>query len=657
MDDAQVQTPPLALYKRLLRHTLRYRLRFLVGVLSGLVVGGSVFAMLKVSWDLLQQVESGAGAVAAAAAPGAPAAPAAPAAAGCDAATGWARHVQAVARDLGIPIARADGRVTWQFLALGIAALLAVVLGRQAAMYLNQYCLRWLGARVVRDLRDLQFESIEAQSLSYHGRVDVGRLISRCVADTGMVEHVVSNAVADISRAPFEILGAIAFVVLFAWRKDMFDMLAVAVVGFPLCIVPLVVLGRRVRGWTHRALQRIGDLVARMHESFTCIRVVKAFHTEDAETGRFREENRRYFKAVMRAVRVEMLMGPAMELASVALGGVFLVACTLKGLRLSDIAVVAVAGVVVYKPIRQLSRIVPMLERGAAALGRVFETTDLNERLPEDPHPVRRAAFEREMVFEDVSFRYGPSGEPVVRHVSFTLPRGGVVAVVGATGSGKTTLANLLARFYDPTEGRVTLDGVDLRRLHVGDLRRLVGVLTQETILLRHHRLQRGLRQRGRDPRADRGRRRPGPCARLHRRPSRRLRPQGRREGLRPQRRRAPAHRDFARHPAQPADPDPRRGHQRAGHRHRAPGAGGDHAPDGQPHDLRHRPPPQHDPARRPDPGDGPGRDRRARHPRRALHRWRRVPPPLRHAVRGRGKGAGSQGSGFRDERPGSAST
>jgi subfamily B ATP-binding cassette protein MsbA len=483
VDDAQVQTPPLALYKRLLRHTLRYRLRFLVGVLSGLVVGGSVFAMLKVSWDLLQQVESGAGAVAAAAAPGAPAAPAAPAGAGGDAATGWARHVQAVARDLGIPIARADGRVTWQFLALGIAALLAVVLGRQAAMYLNQYCLRWLGARVVRDLRDLQFESIEAQSLSYHGRVDVGRLISRCVADTGMVEHVVSNAVADISRAPFEILGAIAFVVLFAWRKDMFDLLAVAVVGFPLCIVPLVVLGRRVRGWTHRALQRIGDLVARMHESFTCIRVVKAFHTEDAETGRFREENRRYFKAVMRAVRVELLMGPAMELASVALGGVFLVACTLKGLRLSDIAVVAVAGVVVYKPIRQLSRIVPMLERGAAALGRVFETTDLNERLPEDPHPVRRAAFEREMVFEDVSFRYGPSGEPVVRHVSFTLPRGGVVAVVGATGSGKTTLANLLARFYDPTEGRVTLDGVDLRRLHVGDLRRLVGVLTQETIL------------------------------------------------------------------------------------------------------------------------------------------------------------------------------
>ena len=490
MDDTASRTPPLTLYRRLLRHTMRYRGHLLIGVVSGLVVGGSVFAMLKVSWDMLNVVETSANAptpsapaTAPAAAPATtPAAVSSPAAA-LPAANAWTRQAEKYAAWIGVPVTRADGRVTWQFLVLLAAGLLVVVLGRQVAMYLNQYCLRWLGARVVRDLRNQQFEAIEMQSLSYHGGVDVGRLISRCVADTGMVEHVVSTTVADVSRAPFEILGAVAFVVLFARQRHMFDLLAIGIVAFPLCIVPLVILGRRVRGWTHRSLQRISDLVVRMHENFTCIRVVKAFHTEVAESARFREENQRYFKAVMRAIRMELLMGPAMELASVALGIVFLVVCALKGLRLSDIAVVAVAGVVVYKPIRQLTRIVPTLERGAAALARVFETLDLDQRLPEDPDPVRKASFDDAIVFDDVSFRYGAAGEPGVRHAAFAVPRGKVVAVVGATGSGKTTLANLLARFYDPTGGRVTLDGIDLRRLHVGDLRKLVGVLTQETIL------------------------------------------------------------------------------------------------------------------------------------------------------------------------------
>ncbi|MEI6211179.1 MAG: ABC transporter ATP-binding protein [bacterium] len=478
MNKTRQEISPGQLYRRLFSHILRYRTHLLVGVASGLVVGSSVFVMLQVSWQMLTVVESNVNTVPAVA-------PAAPAGA-VDlppAAVKWTRQAERLADLIGVPVARADGRVTWQFLALGMLALLVVVLGRQVAIYLNQYCLRWLGARVVRDQRDQQFEAIESQSLSFYGRMDVGRLISRSVADTSVVDGVISQTVADISRAPFEILGAIVFVVLFAQKKDMFDLLVLAILGFPLCIVPVIVLGRRVRNWTHRSLERISDLVVRMHENFTCIRVVKAFHTEAAEIGRFAEENRNYFKTIMRAIRVELLISPAMEVVGVCLGCIFLLVCVCKGLHLSDMAVIAVAGVIVYKPIRQLSRIVPTLERGAAALTRIFETIDFNERLPERPDAVRKTSFDDRIVFEDASFRYTAAGQPVIRHASFAIPRGSTVAVVGATGSGKTTLANLLARFYDPTDGCVRMDGVDLRDIKIADLRKLVGVLTQETLL------------------------------------------------------------------------------------------------------------------------------------------------------------------------------
>jgi len=350
-------------------------------------------------------------------------------------------------------------------------------------MYLNQYCMRWLGARVVRDLRDDLFVSMEAQSLQYHGRIDVGRQISRNIADTGIIEHVINSAMAEASRSPFEIAGALVFMILFAHKNHMFDLLGLTVISFPLFVVPLVILGRRVRLWTKRALERISDLLSLMHENLTCIRVVKAFHMEEAEAARFRETNKRYFKTVMRAVRVELGIGPLMEAVGILLGCVFLVICFARNLSLAAIIPIGAAALLVYRPVRTLAKIVPVFERGAAAQARIFETLDLDMRLPEAPQPVRKSRFEKGIVFEDVSFRYAADGEPVISHASFEVPRGGMVAVVGATGSGKTTLANLLARFYDPVEGGVRIDGVDLRDIAIADLRKLVGVLTQETLL------------------------------------------------------------------------------------------------------------------------------------------------------------------------------
>lgn len=473
-------------YKRLMGYACRYRGHLLVGVLGGILCGGSLFGLLQLSPQVLGMLDT----PPVLSSPDAPA-PAAtemplaatPAPAHRNKVPGWQKEAQKWADRFHLPLTYADGRLTWQAVLVGLTLLPLIVGLRLAAMYLNQYCLRWLGARVVRDLRNDLFVSMESQSLKYHGRVDVGRQISRNIADTTIIEHVINSSLAEASRAPFEIIGALIFVIIFAREHAMFDLLALLFISFPLFIVPLVILGRRVRVWTRRALERISDLVSHMHENLTCIRVVKAFHMEDSEAVRFGETNKRYFKTVMRAVRVELAIGPLMESVAILLAGAFLVICFAKGLRFSEIIPVGAAAMLVYRPIRGLAKIVPAFERGAAAQARIFETLDLDIRLPEAPNPVSKAIFDDGLVFEDVSFQYHPTGEPVIRHASFTLPRGGMVAVVGATGSGKTTLANLLARFYDPTEGCVRMDGVDLRDIRIGDLRKLVGILTQETLL------------------------------------------------------------------------------------------------------------------------------------------------------------------------------
>jgi subfamily B ATP-binding cassette protein MsbA len=354
---------------------------------------------------------------------------------------------------------------------------------RCLAMYLNRYHMRWVGSRVVRDIRDQLFSRLQSQSLKFFGRNDVGQMISNCTNDAAVVEQMLSVTVADLTRAPFEIAASLVFVVLFTIENRMLSLLAIALVVFPLCIVPIAILGRRLKRYSHSVLGRISMLVSRMHENFTGIRVVKAYHMEKKEDERFRSMNKEYFRSTIRALRAELLMHPMMEAVASFLALGFLGLCYMKGITFGQIAAVGMAGVMAYKPIKGLVQINANLQRGAAALDRIFAVLDTDTALKESPHPVVVSRFADGIMFEAVDFRYAEEGDLTVRDISFEIPRGHVVAVVGETGSGKTTLANLLARFYDPTAGRILLDGVDLRDIEVASLRKLIGVVTQETIL------------------------------------------------------------------------------------------------------------------------------------------------------------------------------
>ncbi|MEI6810188.1 MAG: ABC transporter ATP-binding protein, partial [bacterium] len=298
-----------------------------------------------------------------------------------------------------------------------------------------------------------------------------------------VVESVVATTISDCATAPLVMVGASVFVVIYAIQCNMLPLVASMFLVFPLCIIPIVVLGRIVKRYTHRALERISDLVSRMHETFTGIRVVKAFHTEKIEFEKFQSVSVSYFKSVVRALKAELFMAPLMEAAGVLLIGAFLIICYSQHIPFARLTPLLLPAIIVYRPIRQMARLNANIQRGGAALDRIFSLLDTDTVIKESPVAVKVAEFKDRVVFENVTFSYGPDTEPAVSDICLEVPRGGVVALVGETGTGKTTIANLLARFYDPTAGRILLDGVDIREIKIDSLRKLIGVVTQETIL------------------------------------------------------------------------------------------------------------------------------------------------------------------------------
>ncbi len=491
-------------FRRLLRYTKPYRVRLCVGLLAGAMAGGSLFGALRLSPTLIRSFIQGTipgltpvpGAIAV---PGAPALdpvtsgvtpPSAPAA---DAAPLGVIVKPAKLKELGtfekfarslhITTSRADGTMTWQFLLLLVLGLPFFMLLRAAAIYLNHYCMRWVGARVVVDLRNDLFTRLVGQSLGYFGKIDVGHLISRCTYDTSLIEHTIAVAIADLAQAPMEIAAAVVFIVLAAAEYHLLHVVVVLFGVFAFCIVPIIILGRYVRRYTHRALERISELVSRMQEVFTGIRVVKAYHTEEQEIARFLQLAKNYFRTVIRTLRYELMMAPLMEVVAVACACGFLVYCYSMRIGFDIIIPVGGAAMMAYRPLKLLAKVNASLQRTAAACERIFNLLDTDTALRERPNPVRLHTFSDRVEFEHVDFNYDAGSLPVLHDVHFSLQRGTAIAFVGETGSGKTTVAGLLARFFDPVQGRVLIDGHDLRDIEIASLRRLVGILSQETIL------------------------------------------------------------------------------------------------------------------------------------------------------------------------------
>ena len=485
-------------YGRLWKAARPYRFRIFIGILCGMLTASTLIPIFQVIQPTLDKVGESESAVVAAHHEEAPHAEtvAADAPAG-GVASKTADKVQKKSKGIlkqydkakkfaakfGIEMQDADDELgaPLMFAILVIVPLMALL--RCGLMFLNHYCLTWAGMNTVKDLRCDILHHIQRQSMQFHGRIDVGQLMSRSTSDPHQVQIIIQHVLQELAQAPFEIAVSVGFIVYTAIENNMLPTLGLIVVGFPMFMLPVVFLSKRIRKWSKRSLERFSVVGSRIHEILTCVRVVKAYHTEEFENKKYDDANRNMLKATLRSVRWGLLVGPAVETVGILLLCGFVVWCFVARVKLSAIVPMLAPLLIIYKPLKQLSKLQVQIEQGRAALARIFSILDVRMELPQSANAVEKKSFDDRIVFDNVSFRYDTQDRDAVHNASFEIPRGKVVAVVGGTGSGKSTMSGLLARFFDPREGRVTMDGIDIRDMRIADLRSLIGSVMQETLL------------------------------------------------------------------------------------------------------------------------------------------------------------------------------
>lgn len=359
-----------------------------------------------------------------------------------------------------------------------ILSIPVVMFLRSLFTYLNIYLVNWASTRAVADLRIKVFSHLQNLPLSFFSQANTGDLISRVTSDTQSLRVIVGSSLASLVSDPITILA------LLGWLLSQQPLLTFfSVVVLPVCIIPISIYARKVRQSAKAMQTHTADLSKLMHESFTGNRIIKAYNLEDKVLADFRATTRKFVSQTMRVVRSNEIPGSVTEF----LGGVgvtfilFYIVFKKSSMTQGDFSGFLVAMFSMYKPIKNLTRLHNQLHQAQAASQRVFELLDTQSDMAEPASPKPLNAANADIRFENISFSYGE--KLVLRNINLTVKSGQLVALVGSTGSGKTTLANLLPRFYDPQQGCVKIGATDIRDVSIKELRRQIAVVSQETIL------------------------------------------------------------------------------------------------------------------------------------------------------------------------------
>lgn len=385
----------------------------------------------------------------------------------------WARKLPDFARDWLVERSKNGGATT-----LLVATIPLVFMIRGLVTYLNVYLLSWVSIRAVTDLRIRLFTHLIGMPASFFSGSRSAELMSRVLADTEMLRATIANSISTLVKDPVTLIAMLGY--LF-WSYPKLTGLSMLVL--PLCIVPIAVFGRKGRKATASMQQHVADLSNAIVEGFSGIRIVKAYNLENAVVRQFRETANKFISNYMKVVRSTETPGPLLEFAG-SIGVALLLLYAVHQSQRPDaraFLTLVLAIITMYRPMKALVRLHAVLEQSRAASERVFDLLATGSSLAEPTSPKQLKAAGADIRFENVSFAYGE--KTVLKNFTLTVKSGTLVALVGASGSGKTTVTNLILRFYDPVEGNILIGGTDIRDVATRDLRDQIAIVTQETIL------------------------------------------------------------------------------------------------------------------------------------------------------------------------------
>ena len=364
---------------------------------------------------------------------------------------------------------------------VGIALLLVLFsLIKGLSLYLSEYLMVYSGQKVVAQLRKTLFAGLLDHSLSFYTRHSTGHLMARIVSDTERLQEAVSKQLADGFRQLILLVTFLTVVFVIDWKLSLFSLAVL-----PVVLWLTVKMGKRVHRLTWDGQQRVADLSHSLQEAIAGQRIVKAFGMESYERERFRGLADRLVSINLKNTRVTALSSPLMEFIGYLVFAPFLLYINWQiasGVSLGAFVAFVVALFKLYEPLRKLSRMHLHFQQAFACASRIFELLQLPPEIQDRPGAADLAPFRRELRFQDVNFSFGED-VPVLTSINLTIRQGEIVAVVGKSGAGKSTLASLILRFYDVTEGRVTIDGSDLREVTQASVRRQIALVSQDTFL------------------------------------------------------------------------------------------------------------------------------------------------------------------------------
>ncbi|MFC1890391.1 lipid A export permease/ATP-binding protein MsbA [Thermodesulfobacteriota bacterium] len=361
-----------------------------------------------------------------------------------------------------------------------VFAVMLIFFAKGMFWYLQTYLMQFIGNRVITDLRRDLYRHIQNLSFSYFQNSSTGYIMSRLTNDVNQVSASVTSAVTSMLKEGFLCIGLIFVIFYMDWK-----LASISILTLPLTGLMVAKLGKRIRKYSRRTQHSQGTLSALIQESIVGNNIVKAFGMEEYENERFNRENERLFSIIFRMATVAALFSPLMEsLGGIAAGAIIWVGGykVITGESTTgEFFSFMTAMFMLYRPIKGLSRINFSIQQGLGAGERILEVFDTEPEVLEKPGAIELGSMSREITFRDVRFRY--EKEWVIKGIDLKVQSGEIVAFAGMSGGGKTTLMNLIPRFYDVVEGTILIDGIDIQDVTLRSLRSQIAIVTQQTIL------------------------------------------------------------------------------------------------------------------------------------------------------------------------------
>lgn len=351
-----------------------------------------------------------------------------------------------------------------------------------AGTFGSEYLMNYIGERIIRYFRESLYDRITDLPLAFIHKEKTGALMSRITNDVNIVKGMVSTAVVNIFRDFFSV---IAFLFVIFYRD--WQLALGAFVVLPLAFYPILIFGRRVRKFSTGTQETMAELNSFLHETFTGSKIIKIFNLQAFEKQRFKQKTRLLFELEMKKVVAKALSSPVMEFLG-GLGIAFIIwfgglrvinGTSTPGIFFSFLTAV----MMLYDPVKKISKLNNTIQEGVAAASRIFDVLEEDQTIKEAPDAQKLSGRALAVAFDDVCFSYGPDESPALKHINLTAAPGEVLALVGMSGGGKTSLVNLIPRLYDVSQGKVTVGGMDVRDLSVQSLRDHISIVTQEPIL------------------------------------------------------------------------------------------------------------------------------------------------------------------------------